>query len=179
MAVAAAMELCDHGRASTMRSDPRMPLSDDEFHAEPMTFQLRAPPRDVVWGVIASLILLALAGGYLGFQNVRSGDIMPSGWVGGGGPTANVSGAAPAVALPKDDKWSTLSGAQLQDAPPAAKAKKPKDDDDSADAAAPMTAQGVDATGPDAGPAGTAADGPPEAPPPTRPEPQPGQQPPL
>ena len=77
------------------------------------SFRLSTPPRDLVWGVLASLVILALAGAFFGFQNVRTGDIMPTGWVPGSGPAAGVASAAPAVAIPKDDKRSTLNGPQV------------------------------------------------------------------
>ena len=103
------------------------------------SFRMTTPPRDLIWGVVASLAILALAGAFLGFQNVRSGDIMPTGWVPGSAPAASVAAATPAVAMPKDEKWSTLIGPQVAEpaAPKPAKVVH-KEEDDAADAAAPM-----------------------------------------
>ena len=102
-------------------------------------FRLTPPPRDLVWGVVASLVILAMVGVFVGFQNVRTGDIMPTGWVPGSAPAASVASAAPAVAMPKDEKWSTLNGPQVVEAaePKPAKVAR-RTDDDPADAAAPM-----------------------------------------
>jgi hypothetical protein len=103
------------------------------------SFRLSTPPRDLVWGVLASLVILALAAAFFGFQNVRPGDIIPTGWVPGSGPAAGVGSASPAVAIPKDDRWSTLNGPQVlePEAPKPARVSH-KDDEDPADAAAPM-----------------------------------------
>jgi hypothetical protein len=104
------------------------------------SFRITTPPRDLIWGVVASLGILALAGAFFGFQNVRTGDIMPTGWVPGSAPAANITAASPAVAMPKDEKWSTLDGPQVVEpaAPKPAKAAHKDDDEDAADAAAPM-----------------------------------------
>ena len=133
-----------------------MPGYDDTPEAD-SSFRMTTPSRDVIWGVVASLVILAFAGAFFGFQNVRTGDIMPTGWVPGSAPAASVTGAAPAVAMPKDEKWSTLNGPQVADpvAPKPAKVVH-KEDDDPADAAAPM-------------PDPTAADGPTLDAPPTTP----------
>ena len=102
------------------------------------SFRMTTPPRDLIWGVVASLGILALAGAFFGFQNVHTGDIMPTGWVPGSAPAASVAGASPAVAIPKDDKWSTLNGPQVLEpaAPKPAKVAHKEVDPD--DAAAPM-----------------------------------------
>ena len=103
------------------------------------SFRMTTPPRDQIWGVVATLGILAVAGAFLGFQNVRSGDIMPTGWVPGSAPAANVAGAVPAVAMPKDEKWSTLNGPQVL-GPAAQRPARAthRTDDDPADSAAPM-----------------------------------------
>lgn len=102
------------------------------------SFRITTPPRDLIWGVVASLGILALAGGFFGFQNVRTGDIMPTGWVPGSAPAANITGASPAVAMPKDEKWSTLNGPQVVEPAAPKPARAAHKDDDEADAAAPM-----------------------------------------
>jgi len=115
-----------------------MPGYEDRSEID-SSFRMTPPPRDLIWGVVASLTILALAGGYVGFQNVRTGDIMPTGWVPGSAPAVNVTAASPAVAIPKDEKWSTLNGPQVvEPAAPKPARVAHKDDDDAADSAAPM-----------------------------------------
>lgn len=115
-----------------------MPGYDDTSEID-SSFRMTTPPRDLIWGVVASLGILALVGAFLGFQNIHTGDIMPTGWVPGSAPAASVAGASPAVAIPKDEKWSTLNGPQVVEpaAPKPARVAR-KTDDDPEDAAAPM-----------------------------------------
>ena len=108
-----------------------MPGYDDTSEID-SSFRMTTPPRDLIWGVVASLGILALVGAFLGFQNIHTGDIMPTGWVPGSAPAASVAGASPAVAIPKDEKWSTLNGPQVAEpiAPKPAKVAHKEDDED-------------------------------------------------
>jgi hypothetical protein len=145
-----------------------MPGYDDSAEID-SSFRMTTPPRDILWGVMASLLILALAGGFLGFQNVRTGDIMPTGWVPGSAPAASVAAATPAVAMPKDEKWSTLNGPQVAEpvVPKPARVVHKEEDDDAANAAAPMPdpnapdGQTLDAPTPAQDAKGAGPDGPP------------------
>ena len=54
--------------------DPPMIGYDDTPEID-SSFRMTTPPRDLIWGVVASLGILALAGAFFGFQNVHTGSL--------------------------------------------------------------------------------------------------------
>ena len=123
--------------------------------------RLHSPPRTVVGLAAAAILALALLGLIRGAISSRPAGQAPSplAVLAGLSPAASAA-AKPAVILPRDDSWSTLSGPRLTDAsekskPEAKPAESDSDEADSGSAAAETAA--ADALAPDA------ADSPPPA----------------
>ena len=117
-------------------SSPRTVIDSDAAFAV-------SAPRSTLPVAIAALVigLAAVAGLYRGVDSVRP--VAPGLKV---SPTTDaIVGAAPAVALPHNPDWSTLSGPQVLP-PPTVKPKPQEDDADSADseAEASQAAQAIE-----------------------------------
>ena len=141
--------------------------------------RLQAPPKSVVRVAAMAILALALLGLIRGAISTRSASqtASPLAVLAGLSPAASAA-AKPAVILPRDDGWSTLSGPRMLDAKdkPAAPEAKPaasddeQDDDSASPAAATAAADAIAPDAPDAAPAAQAAASstatPPASPPP-------------
>lgn len=125
--------------------------------------RVHSPPKSVVRVAGVAILVLAGVGLVRGFTENHPVTTVasPLSVLAGLSPAASAA-ARPAVVLPRDDSWSTLSGPRLVDAKektaPQAKPAE-SDGDDEADSATPAAAAAADAMAPDA----------PDSPPPTAP----------